>query len=69
VAFISLILLSYIKKKMQDKNLFKQYTINELLDKLDIIECFEAPKKKRVVGEILEKQKQIFIDMDVDIPL
>jgi transposase len=69
VAFVSLILLSYIMKKMHDKDIVKDYTLNDILDKLDIIECFNAPKKKMIIGEILEKQKQIFIDMEVDIPM
>jgi len=43
VEFIALIYLSYLKKKMQDKNLFKKYTMLELLDEFDIIECFEYP--------------------------
>ena len=68
VEFIALIFLSYIKKQMQVKNLFKDYTIQTLLDKIDVIECFEYPNTKLRVGEILEKQKEIFEAMDVDIP-
>ena len=40
VEFIALIYLSYIKKQMQDNNLFKDYTMQQVLDKLDVIECF-----------------------------
>jgi hypothetical protein len=36
-----LIYLSYIKKTMRDNNLFKDYTMQELLDELDVIERFE----------------------------
>ncbi len=43
VEFIALIYLSYIKKQMQEKKLFKRYTMQELLDELDIIECYERP--------------------------
>ena len=42
VEFIALIFLSYLKKKMQDGNLFKKYTMHELLDEMDIIECFRT---------------------------
>ena len=38
VEFVSLIFLSYIKKKMQDYALFKDYTMQGLLNELDIIE-------------------------------
>ena len=68
VEFIALIFLSYIKKQMQINNLFKHYTIQSLLDKLDVIECFEYPNTKLRVGEVLEKQKEIFEAMEVDIP-
>ncbi|MDL2264718.1 IS1634 family transposase, partial [Synergistaceae bacterium OttesenSCG-928-I11] len=39
VEFIALIYLSYIKKRMQEKGLFKNYSMHELLDELDLIEC------------------------------
>ena len=68
VEFIALIFLSYIKKQMQIKNLYKKYTLQTLLDKIDIIECFEYSNTKLRVGEVLEKQKEIFEAMGVDIP-
>ena len=46
VEFVALIYLSYIKKQMQDNNLFKEYTLQQVLDKLDVIECFENPGDK-----------------------
>ena len=69
VEFVALIYLSYIKKKMQEKKLFKNYTITQLLDKLDLIECFEQPGGKLRIGEVLDKQKQIYIDMGMKPPL
>jgi transposase len=68
VEFIALIFLSYIKKQMQIKNLYKKYTLQTLLDKVDVIEYFEYPNTKPRVGEILEKQKDIFEAMGVEIP-
>jgi transposase len=68
VEFIALIFLSYIKKQMQVKNLYKQYTLQTLLDKVDVIEYFEYPNTKPRVGEILEKQKDIFEAMEVEVP-
>lgn len=68
VEFVALIYLSYIKKQMQDTDLFKTYTLQSALDKLDIIECFEAPGQKLRVGELLEKQKEIYISLGVDPP-
>ncbi|HWQ67014.1 MAG TPA: IS1634 family transposase [Methanospirillum sp.] len=68
IQFVALIYLSYIKKQMQVKDLIKIYTLPALLDKLDIIECFEQPGKSLRVGEILEKQEQLYFDLGVAPP-
>jgi len=68
VEFVALIYLSYIKKQMQDTDLFKSYTLQGALDKLDVIECFEEPGKKLRVGEVLEKQKKIYECLGIDPP-
>lgn len=68
VAFVALIYLSYLKKQMQDKGLFKDYTIQSLLDKLDVIECFENPGHDLRIGEVLKKQKLIYDAMGVETP-
>jgi transposase len=68
VMFIALIYLSYINKQMKIKKMYKDYTLNKLLDKLDIIECFEYEVGKLRVGEILDKQKKIYEDMEVKVP-
>ena len=68
VAFIALIYLSYIKKQMQAKKLYKNYTLGSLLDKLDVIECFEYSGKRLRVGELLEKQKEIYAALGVEAP-
>jgi len=69
VEFIALIYLSYIKKQMQDNNMFKDYTMQTLLDKLDLIECFKYKNNKLQIGEILQKQKDIYTKMGVEIPV
>ncbi len=68
VEFIALIYLSFIKKKMQDEKLFENYTIQGLIDELDIIELFEAPDKGRILGEITEKQKRLYDALEVQVP-
>lgn len=68
IEFVALIYLSYIKRQMQDTDLFKKYTMQSALDKLDVIECFEVPGQKLRVGELLEKQKEIYISLGVDPP-
>lgn len=68
VQFVALIYLSYIRKEMSDKNLFKNYTMQELLDELDIIECFEQPGRKRRIGEMTKKQMNLYTCLGVAIP-
>jgi transposase len=67
VEFVSLIYLSYLNKQMQLSHLYKDYTMASMLDKLDVIECFESPKRKRI-GEILSEQRQLFLALGVDPP-
>ena len=68
VAFVALIYLSYIKRQMQKAGLFKDYTIQSLLDKLDVIECFENSGYDLRVGEVLSKQKRIYEALGVKPP-
>ena len=64
----ALIFLSYIKKAMSDKDLFKNYTMQELLDELDIIERFDLPGRKHHVGEMTKKQQKLYECLGFNIP-
>ena len=68
VEFVALIYLSYVKNKMQEAKLFDKWTLQSLLDELDVIELFEAPEHGRVLGEITNKQKDIYEALGVPIP-
>ena len=65
VEFVALIYLSYIKNKMEEAGLLSRYTMHELLDELDVIECFQEPGKASIQGEVLKKQEQIYRDLGV----
>ena len=68
VEFIALIILSYIKKHMQDAKLFHKYTLQGLIDELDVIECLELPGRDPIYGEVLQRQAGIYAAMGVDAP-
>ena len=68
VEFVALIYLSYVKKKMQDAKLFEKWTIQGLLDELDMIELFEAPEHGRILGEVTKKQADIYKALGIDPP-
>ena len=60
VQFVALIYLYYIKKQMQENSMFKNYTIQDVLDELDIIECYEQSGQKLRVGEVTRKQSTLY---------
>ena len=68
VEFVALILISYINRKMQDLGLYKDYTMQQLLDKLDVIECFLSPGHDLRVGEIHDQQKELYTKLGTGLP-
>lgn len=68
VQFVALIYLSYIDKTMRENSLYKNYTMQELLDELDVIECFEQPGRKHHIGEMTKKQLELFKVFGVEAP-
>ena len=69
VAFVALIYLSYIKHQMQINNLYSKNTMQQVFDKLDVIECFENPGDALRVGEVLKKQHDLYIGLGVEPPV
>jgi transposase len=65
VQFISLIFLSCITRKMQENKLFKNHTLQEILDEFDIIECFEVPGQRLQVGETTKHQMELYTQLGV----
>jgi hypothetical protein len=53
---------------MDEQGLFKNYTMQELLDELDIIERYQQPGKAYHPGEMTKKQKSLYQYMGVDFP-
>jgi transposase len=68
VAFVGLVLQSYISKQMKKTNMYKDYTLQDVLDELSDIECFEYENGVIKISEILEKPKRIYMNMDVNLP-
>jgi len=68
VEFIALIILSEIKRRMQEVELFRKYTMQEMLDQIDLIECFEHKGKTARYGEIVKKQSDIYEALGVNLP-
>ena len=68
VQFVALQLMSYIKRQMDVNGLFNDYTMQSLLDELDVIEYYQQPGKAHHLSEITEKQCKLYELMDVYVP-
>jgi len=68
VEFVALIYLSYLNKQMQDAHLYRYHTMADILDKLDVIECLEIPGRRPQIGEILDKQRDLYIALGIEPP-
>lgn len=66
--FVALILISHLDHQMKKNKLYEKYTMHQLLDKLDVIECFEDPGYSLRVGEILNKQTELYNALEVPVP-
>jgi len=69
VQYIALIILSQIQKVMREQKLYSKYTLNTLLDELDIIEYYQPAGSTGHWGEITTKQRDLFKAFDVTAPV
>lgn len=53
---------------MDDNGLFKNYTMQSLLDELDVIEYYQQPGKAHQLSEITVKQQKLYEHMGVNVP-
>jgi transposase len=66
--FLALIYISYIHKHMRDNDLYKNYTMQSLLDALDVIERYDYEGHRYHCSEITQKQRDIFACFGVSTP-
>ena len=58
----------HLDHKMKETDLYKSYTMQQLLDKLDVFECFENESHKLRIGELLNNQAEIYKTLEVALP-
>jgi len=68
IQFLALIYVSYIHKHMRDNNLYQNYTMQTLLDSLDVIERYDYDGQRHHCGEITKKQQGLFSSFEVPPP-
>ena len=66
--FIALILIFCLDHKMKETDLYKSYTMQQLLDKLDVLECYEDENRALRIGEMLSKQAEIYETLGIELP-
>lgn len=69
IAFISLIYISYIDKKMKEHSLYKNFTMDTLFDNLDIIKICIRGNNKPIYSEITNKQRILYEKLGVTPPV
>jgi transposase len=69
VVFISLIIISWLKKKMADSGLSDKWTLQGLIDELDTIERYERVGHRPRILEVTKKQKDIFEALGIEPPV
>jgi transposase len=68
VDFIALIFISYLHKAMLNSHLYTKSTMHELLDELEVIERFDREGYASQLGEMTERQSDIFKALNVNPP-
>ena len=68
VQYLALILVSELNHRMEQVNLFKDYTLDEVLEAFNRIECFIHPSFGMTIGEILQKQETLYEQLNLKIP-
>jgi len=68
IQFVALIYLSYLKKQMETADLFGTFTLQGVLDELDVIEAFEEPGFRLRLGEMTNKQAELYKVLGINPP-
>jgi hypothetical protein len=68
VSFISLILLSYIHNVMVEKNMYRDFTLKELIHHLEKLRV-QYISGERILYPLTKIQKRIFEDFNMKLPV
>lgn len=69
IKFISLILYSALANKMREKDLFKLYSIREIMYELKKLRIIEMYNGTSYLTEISKRQREIFSKLEVETPV
>jgi transposase len=69
VSFIALIIYSWIDKCMKEKNLYKLFTVDEIVNEFRTIRSIKLSNDKSLLTEISKKQRELFKKFSITIPM
>ena len=56
------------QRGVEEKKLYQKYTFMELIDKLDVIECYHRPGHRMRISEMTEEQKDLYTTLGFEPP-
>lgn len=68
VQYLALMLVSELKRRVEQADLFKEHTLDEVLEAFNRIECFVRPSFGMTIAEVLQKQEVLFESLNIKIP-
>ncbi len=60
IQFVAHMFVAAIDKTMKDKDLYRSYSLTDLLDTLDMLKQYQIPGKQPYVDEITEEQRMLY---------
>lgn len=68
ISFLALILLSWIHKRMREKDLTKRYTVDEVMFEMKKLKIIELKEGRQVLTEITKSQRDLFKQLINSVP-
>lgn len=69
IGFIALIITSYIRRIMEDKNLYSSYSLSKLYSELKKLRLIQFKNGKQVLTELTSNHKAIFKAFNLKTPI
>jgi len=69
IGFIALIITSYIRKRMEEKNLYSSYSLSKLYSELKKLRLIQFKNGKQILTELTSNHKAIFKAFNLKVPV
>ena len=66
--FLALYLIAYIKREMDSQDMFKDWTMDQVFNELDLIDVYINQDGEMFVGEVLSKQVKLYEQLKITPP-